>query len=50
MDNNNKPESFGTKLGRFVGYVLVSCVAILISALAIALTAKLIVGILTWFF
>lgn len=41
--NMDKKNSFGTKVGRFLGNVFVACIAACLSAIAIAITVRFIV-------
>ena len=46
-----KPEKpFSSKLGYFVGVVIASCLTALVCSAVIALTVKIIVGLITWLF
>lgn len=50
-DKNNKPtRSPSGKLGYFVGVVIASCLTALVCSAVIALTVKIIVGLLMWLF
>lgn len=40
--STGKEENFGTKMGRFVGNTLVTCIAVCLSAVVIALTLRFI--------
>lgn len=48
MTGNNK--SFGEVLGRLVAKVIIACLAIIIASTVVAVSVKIVQGILTWLF